>query len=278
MDPPFTVVTGTAYAYSDWIAYNAWTPRVGLEVRAREDILAYVSATRGFKSGGFNLTSNERGRGYAPESAWSYEGGLKADVLNKRARVNVSVFHTDYTDLQVQTPIRPGVLDISNAGAATIRGVELEGRAGLTRIAQAGGHIAWLDARYDHYLAVGIGGITGDAAGHRLSNAPEWSGHFWFEWNPGIGAHVVSVRADSRWQTTVFFTPFNDAIQRQRPYGVVDLSAQFRPRSARWSLAAYVRNLASRDYITGTFSSPPPAIGGRPGEPRQVGVQLRVQR
>ena len=38
--------------------------------------LAYVSATRGFKSGGFNLTSREVGRGYAPEWAWSFEGGF----------------------------------------------------------------------------------------------------------------------------------------------------------------------------------------------------------
>jgi outer membrane receptor protein involved in Fe transport len=40
----------------------------------------------------------------------------------------------------------------------------------------------------------------------------------------------------------------------------------------------FVRNLTNQDYITGSFSSPPPAIGGRPGEPRQIGVQLRLRR
>jgi outer membrane receptor protein involved in Fe transport len=88
----------------------------------------------------------------------------------------------------------------------------------------------------------------------------------------------VSLRADSRWQSTVFFTPFNDAIQRQVSYGLLDLSAEFGPAHRRWSFAVFARNLTNEDYITGTFSSPPPAIGGRPGEPRLAGVQLTFQR
>ena len=74
--------------------------------------LAYVSATRGFKSGGFNPSSTAPGRGYAPEWAWSYEGGLKGTLLGNRSRFAVSGFLMDYTNLQVQTPIGIGVFDI----------------------------------------------------------------------------------------------------------------------------------------------------------------------
>jgi iron complex outermembrane recepter protein len=279
LDLPVSLQAGTAYAYTDAISHTAWTPKLGFDVRLWEDTFAYISATRGFKSGGFNLTSREVGRGYAPEWAWSYEGGLKADVANGRARLNVAAFYTDYSDLQVQTAIFPGVIDISNAAAATIRGVEVEGATLLTRELRAGGHLAWLDATYDRYIAVGVGGVTGDVAGHRLNNAPEWSGRLWLEWDGTIGrAGLVSLRADSRWQSTVFFTPFNDDIQRQRPYGLLDVSAEFGPHHRHWSLAAYARNLTNEDYITGTFSSPPPAIGGGPGEPRQAGLQLTLRR
>jgi hypothetical protein len=38
------------------------------------------------------------------------------------------------------------------------------------------------------------------------------------------------------------------------------------------------RNLTAAGDITGTSSVPPPAIGGRPGEPRQLAVQLKVIR
>jgi iron complex outermembrane recepter protein len=276
--PPFPVA-GATYTYTDDISHTAWTPKVGLDVQVGRSTFAYVSATRGFKSGGFNLASPEAGRGYAPEWAWSYEGGVKASLANGRARTSVAVFHTDYTDLQVMSTFRPGVIDISNAAAATISGLELEAEMQLGPSLHGGGHVAWLDATYDQYLAVGAGGVTTDVAGHRLTNAPEWSGRIWLEWTTDVRrAGLLSLRGDSRWQSTVFFTPFNDAIQRQRPYGLLELSAELETRGRGLSIGAYARNLTNEDYITGTFSSPPPAIGGRPGDTRQIGVQLTVRR
>jgi iron complex outermembrane receptor protein len=276
---PIQTVPGTAYSYTDEISNAAWTPKFGLDLRTSDNVLVYASATRGFKSGGFNPTSNTTGRGYAPEWAWSYEAGLKSSVWHGRTVVNVAAFHTDYTDLQVQTAIRPGVIDISNAASARIDGLEVESATRFAHGLQAGGHVAWLSSRYDRYIAVGVGGVTGDVAGNRLTNAPVWSGRAWLGWErPSFRQQVLSVRADTTWQTTAYFTPFNDSIQRQRPYGLVNVSAEMRPSQGHWTLGVFARNLTSQDYITGTFSSPPPAIGGRPGDPRQIGVQLRLRR
>ena len=116
----------------------------------------------------------------------------------------------------------------------------------------------------------------GAYTGHQLSNAPEWSGRLWLEWTGRVGrAGTLSLRAESRWQSTVFFTPFNDAVQRQNAYGQLDVSAEVGP--GRWAVGVYARNVTDEDYITGSFSSPPPAIGGRPGEPRVMGVQLTLR-
>jgi iron complex outermembrane receptor protein len=274
---PEVTVASSAYDYGDAIAYDAWTPKLGLEMRMGEQTFAYASATRGFKSGGFNISSAEPGRGYAPEWAWSYEAGLKRTLASGRGRLNLAAFQMDYTDLQVQAAIRPGILDISNAAAATIRGVELEGLFQPAPALRLGGHLAWLDARYDRYVAVGTGGVTGDVSGHFLSNAPEWTGRLWLEGQTGAGrAGTLRARVDSRWQSTAFYTPFNDAVQRQRPYGLLDASVELGPRS--WSISLYGQNLTGVNFITGTFASPPPAIGGRPGEPRRVGVELRFRR
>ena len=49
------------FAYTDAISYAAWTPKVGMDVRLGTASLAYGSATRGFKSGGFNASSPEAG-------------------------------------------------------------------------------------------------------------------------------------------------------------------------------------------------------------------------
>jgi iron complex outermembrane receptor protein len=181
--------------------------------------------------------------------------------------------------LQVQTAIIPGVIDISNAAEATIRGVEFEAESRFPSALRAGGHAAWLDARYVRYIATGVGGITGDVAGNRLTNAPQWSERMWIEWTRTIRTvRVLTLRVDTTWQTTVYFTPFNDGVQRQAGYGLVNMSADFAPLKGQWSVGAYVRNLANRNYITGSFSSPLPAIGGRPGEPRQAGIRFAVRR
>ena len=128
LEDPNLQIPGSVYGYSDSIAHSAWTPRIGLEMQLPNGGLAYVSATRGFKSGGFNISSTAPGRGYDPEWAWSYEGGWKGTLMGGRSRFSTSAFVMDYTNLQVQTPIGIGVLDIRNAAAATIRGIEVEGR------------------------------------------------------------------------------------------------------------------------------------------------------
>jgi iron complex outermembrane receptor protein len=114
------------YDYVDRAAYHAWTPKGSIQVQVSPDTLAYVSATRGFKSGGFNPSAETAGLAFNPEFVWSYEGGVKHTMAGGRARLNTAVFSNAYQDLQVLSFARPGVLDISNAGSATIRGAEVE--------------------------------------------------------------------------------------------------------------------------------------------------------
>lgn len=277
--PAVTAIPGTTYAYTDSIEHTAWTPKLGARMTLSPGAMTYFTATRGFKSGGFNFSSTQAGRGYAPEWAWNYEAGLKTAWLNGRARLDVAAFHTDYTNLQVQTPIGIGVFDIRNAAAATIRGVELEADGRVGRGLDAGGHLTWLDATYDEYVAVAIGGFTADVSGKRLNNAPVWSGRAWIEWTGNAGASKrLTLTADATAQSTVFYTPFNDDIQRQLPYGLLSARAEYGPSARRWAINAYARNLTSTDYIMATFGTSPAAFGGRPGAPRQFGVQMIVRR
>ena len=104
----------------------------GLDAEARsrfrigDGAPCYVSATRGFKSGGFNPTASA-GRRLRAGVGLTYEAGFKS-ALNQRVN-RTSRRSTRTTPTQVQTPIRLGVVDITNAATATIRGVEAEGQA-----------------------------------------------------------------------------------------------------------------------------------------------------
>ena len=224
------------YDYVDNATYQAWTPKGSIQVQVSRDTFVYVSATRGFKSGGFNQfnpTAPESERAFNPEFAWSFEGGLKRTMAGGRVRVNTAVFFNDYRDLQVQSFLRPGVIDVSNAGSATIRGIEVEAAAAAGRGIHLEAHVSLLDAIYDRYLARVPGGATIDAAGNHLNNAPEWSGGGSAVYKFATGrAGTASVRSDVSWQSRVFFTPFNDAIETQRAYGLFHLRPVSNQRTA----------------------------------------------
>lgn len=84
-----------------------WTPRFAINYKIDADVLLYASATRGFKSGGWNA------RGYTPsavlpfgpEKVWSYEAGIKSEFLNHRLRANIAVYRENVTDLQTPSGI-----------------------------------------------------------------------------------------------------------------------------------------------------------------------------
>ena len=274
-----TAVLIPTYDFVDRAIYDAWTPKASVQFQASRETFVYVSATRGFKSGGLNVTAV--GGPFRPEFAWSYEGGLKRTMADGRVAVNTAVFHNDYQDLQVQTFLDQGAPFISNAASATITGLELEATAAVKRSLHLAGQVSWLDATYDRYLATGPGGVTGDAAGHRLNGAPGWSGSVSALYEFATGrAGTASLRGDVSWQGRVFFTPFNTPIETQAAYGLVHLRAGFEPRSHRWEVAVYARNVGNEAYITGAIAPNVgyPASSGRPGEQRQWGTQFTIRR
>ena len=54
-----------SFQYRDTTSAAAWTPKFGLDYQIDERTLAYASATRGYKSGGFNLTARDARGGFA---------------------------------------------------------------------------------------------------------------------------------------------------------------------------------------------------------------------
>ena len=133
-----------------------WTPRFAVNIKPSEDLLVYASATRGFKSGGWNAreTSPARILPFGPEKVWSYEAGFKAQFLDRKVRLNADVFQLEVTDLQVLSavvnPATGGLSFITrNPANYRNRGVEAE----LT-LAPARGLNLFANVGYsrDHYV------------------------------------------------------------------------------------------------------------------------------
>jgi iron complex outermembrane receptor protein len=264
---------GRSYDVISTAADAAWTPKASLELQTSRDSFLFFSATRGFKSGGVNFASLPPGSTYLPELAWSYEAGLKRGLPDGRGRVNAAFFYVDYRDLQVQSFVPGGVVHVSNA-PATSRGIEVEGTLSAGAGLQFQSIVSWLDAVYGPFASA-----EGDATGKRLRDAPEWSGSgsAIYEFQPAaIG--TVSVRGDISWQSRVFFSPYNTAVQSQPAYALVHARAGFVPRSRRWEASMYVRNIGRQEYLTATWNATGAfAISGRPGEPRHWGTQFTIR-
>ena len=64
-------VPSSFYDFVDRATFDAWTPKVSIQARATPDTFVYVSATRGFKSGGFNAPGRRPAGPINPEFAWS---------------------------------------------------------------------------------------------------------------------------------------------------------------------------------------------------------------
>ncbi len=94
------------------------TPRFAVEYRHSDDLMVFASATRGFKSGGWNARGvpADQLEAFAPETVWNYEAGLRSEWLASRLRVNLTGFYSDVSDFQL-----PGGVD-TGAGIEFITG------------------------------------------------------------------------------------------------------------------------------------------------------------
>ncbi|MDX3882928.1 TonB-dependent receptor [Sphingomonas fennica] len=116
MDTP-NLIAPSGLLVPDKLKAKLWTPRFAVNYKATDDVLLFASATRGFKSGGWNAraTATNAFLPFGPEKVWSYEAGIKSDWFDRRVRANLTFFYTDVTDLQT-----PSALVAANGSATFI--------------------------------------------------------------------------------------------------------------------------------------------------------------
>lgn len=267
---------------------DALTPKFGINFRPRQGMLIYASATRGFKSGGYDIgTTNavDAAAGYGPEYLWAYEVGAKTDLLDGKLRANISAFLYDYTDLQVQNFVQAGLTFgaiTQNAATARVKGVELELMAKPARGLQLFANVSYLDAHYRSYPSAFVTQFANfDARDKRLNNAPKWSATFGGSYTHDLGnSGAITAGVDAHVQSTVYFTAANDGVngvtgypEQQGSYGLVNARLAWNSASDLWKVVLSGSNILDREYILGTANYTA-AIAGRPGRPRLVTLSV----
>lgn len=257
---PFDYDTTPGLLVTDIDADEDWgslSPKVGLDYKPSDDLLLYASASRGFKSGGFDGRANtsEGAVPYEPETLWAYEVGVKSSLLDRRLTANLALFQNDYKDLQLSSFVADDAGGFAalftNAGKARIRGAELELTARPVPALGINAMLAYLDADYLEFIGPGGVDISDD---RELVNAPRWQARLGANYRARLGRlGSLTLGADISYRSKSYTVVSSSEILAQPGVALVDALARFEAPGERWWLSIGVKNLTDKRYITHGF-------------------------
>ena len=222
-----------------------------------DDIMIYATASRGFKSGGFNTSWGAveiDAREFQDEKVTNYEAGVKTTLLDGNLRLNVDVFHTEYKEYQEAAFVGAN-FTVGNAEKATTKGAELEGVLLLGEHFTTDFGVSYADLEYDEFT----GGqcypgrapdsptnpTACDLSGENPINAPKWKTHLGLTYETPVSWGDVYARADWTWSDD-YNTSFSaDPLLEQSSYSWV--SARIGTHWNNWEFVVWCDNLTDED-------------------------------
>ncbi len=295
-DATFTRPISVAANFDKTITFKNFSPKISMDYQLTPDVLLYGVASRGFKSGGYNIRAQavavpRSAEPFDDEQVDSYEIGTKMGLLDQRLFLNLAAFHNKYKDIQLSVFTAYDSNgdgtddaffgDFTNAGAGTVQGLEVEYQWLPTSHWAITGNLAWLDAKYDRFMYAGVN----IADEQQFTNAPEFSGALNVEYRTPVGNGDLSARIGYSYQSSVIAT--TEIIRAEIPpngrppisqdgYGLLSAGIIWNINPA-WTVSLQGTNLADEEYLTTGYNLNR-ALGvytGFYGPPRQYSLSVR---
>lgn len=275
-------------------SFNKFTPRASLTFKPTPDHTLYASYSQGFKGGGFDPrgvganapaaipgapTNDEVSAflSFRPEKVDSYEVGYKGSLLDGALNVALAGFYADYTDVQIPGSVACSVGGlptfcgiVSNAGKATFKGLEFEGRARLGRDMATPGDrltfstaLGYIDADYKEYIT-NIAGVPTDVAEFReVQNTPKWTASGSLAYTAPVGEGDISFGTTLSYRSKTHQFEIPNPYIDQKGFTLWDASLVYTAPDSRWSLGVFGKNLTDKKYKTSgyTFAVVNPVTG-----------------
>jgi outer membrane receptor protein involved in Fe transport len=262
------------------------TPQVDLGA----DTMAYATAARGFKSGGYNtgfgrLPASQRE--FGDETVYDYELGIKTTLLKRRLQLHAALFDTTYDNYQDAAFIG-AQFTVGNAQKATDRGAELGLDALLTDTITSNLDVSYADFKYATYTD-GVcypgrtpdGSVTGtcNLSGQHPINAPPLKVSFGIEDRVPVSFGDLFGRLSADW-TDRYNTSFSaDPRLKQDPYTWMNL--RLGADVGHTQITFWMENLLDKrvgnvDALLNLFSNDP-STQTFMQPPRSYGVTLRMK-
>ncbi len=289
--PGEIVIRGNNIVFNNHLSTGRVTYRGAAEYDLRPQSLLYASVESGFRSGGFSTSVGYET--YQPEYITAYTVGSKNRFFNNRLQVNLEGFYWDYSNQQVA---HAGLDQLGragnftqNIGSSRMFGGELETRALVTPTTTLSADIQYLDAKNKSFIytqAVGLGlpftncavgapanGVyTINCSGLPSYNSPRWTLNLAAEQVVPVGEYRLVFSVDTQYRSGRYTYFDYQPDQFQGASFTTNAQVTFGPKSERWSVAGFIRNIENDRLLVAPvsflnlvagYTTPPRTYGGR---------------
>lgn len=245
------------------------TGRINLDWSVSDSTLLYLSATSGYRSGGYNLVFFSNSATYDPEELVAYEFGYKTQFMNDTVQLNGSFYYYDYENIHtVATEVTPGLLPGSPATTVTtstiaapggeIFGAEAEVLWLATDSLTLGGNFSYTPSEYTEDLFLNdpsrseapsslfpsFEGQVTNIKGNQLLQVPELKFTTWGSYRfPLAGGSSIDVFGVYSWIDDVYFSAFESEQEKAPSYGRADARVTWTSANGGFVVSAFVNNI-----------------------------------
>ena len=272
---PTALVTngGIPFALSVYRGYEREdtevTGRINLDWDISDDILLYLSATSGHRSGGYNLVFFSATPTYDPEELIAYELGYKTRFMDDTLQLNGSFYYYDYENIHTTATERSSVTgsyttSVVVAPGAEVYGIETEILWLMNDQLTFGGNFSFTPSEYTEDLFIvdptnpnspvsvygsltdgnGVSALAKNINGNQILQVPELKFTAWTTYNiPLADGASLDLNGLYSWIDEVYYSPFENDQEKADAYGRLDFRATWTNPEQNVVVAAYVNNV-----------------------------------
>src|SRR4051794_32654258 len=106
LPPPGGLIAAGPYPNPPHVAQGNVTPKFSISYQPSPDLFTYVTASEGFRPGGFNPAGVQIAGTVQPyfqaDSLWNYEIGAKSAWLDRRLTMNAALYRINWNNMQTE--------------------------------------------------------------------------------------------------------------------------------------------------------------------------------
>lgn len=165
------------------LSYRAWK-------EGQNELVVYADFRNAFKPAALDFGPDYQPAVLLPETARSYEAGLKGVAGDGRLSWQAEAFRLEFTNLVVPT----GSGFLTNAAGERLQGAEIEARYAVTKSLMLAANYAYHDAHFTQYQFFdGGAGVFVDVAGNQLPLSPRQLATAGVLYQPSRGCNATLV-------------------------------------------------------------------------------------